>query len=104
MSRTVRILSLALVVVIGLGGCNKPTPQPDPTTTRGPLESQPDRDKSASESRSKVTVLTVPNDGIQPQVLTDAKGTLHLIYYKGDAGAGDLFYVRREAGQERFSH
>ncbi len=103
MSRTVRILSLALVVVIGLGGCNKPTPQPDPTTTRGPLESQPDRDKSASESRSKVTVLTVPNDGIQPQVLTDAKGTLHLIYYKGDAGAGDLFYVRREAGQERFS-
>jgi hypothetical protein len=34
----------------------------------------------------------------------DAKGTLHLIYFKGaDAGAGDLFYVRREAGTERFS-
>src|SRR5262245_66358436 len=33
----------------------------------------------------------------------DAKGTLHLIYFKGEPGAGDIYYVRREAGQERFS-
>jgi hypothetical protein len=34
----------------------------------------------------------------------DAKGTLHLNYFKGnDATAGDLFYVRREPGSERFS-
>jgi hypothetical protein len=34
----------------------------------------------------------------------DGKGTLHLIYFKGDkANAGDLFYVRREAGKEQFS-
>jgi hypothetical protein len=46
----------------------------------------------------------VPNGGIQPQAVADAKGILHLIYFKGDnAGAGDLFYVRREAGTERFS-
>jgi hypothetical protein len=51
----------------------------------------------------KVTVLKTPNDGIQPQAVVDAKGNLHLIYFKGDAGAGDLFYVRRDAGQERFS-
>jgi hypothetical protein len=51
----------------------------------------------------KVTVLQTPNGGIQPQAVVDDKGTLHLIYFKGDAGAGDLFYVRRDAGQERFS-
>jgi hypothetical protein len=46
----------------------------------------------------------VPNGGIQPQAVADAKGTVHLIYFKGDnAGAGDLFYVRRETGKERFS-
>jgi hypothetical protein len=33
----------------------------------------------------------------------DAGGTLHLIYFKGEAGAGDVFYVRRRAGEERFS-
>jgi hypothetical protein len=103
MSRTIRILSLALVAFIGLAGCYKPAPQPDTTTTRGPLESLPDRDKSGAEQPSKVTLLPVPNGGIQPQAVTDAKGMLHLIYYKGDAGAGDLFYTRRETGQERFS-
>jgi hypothetical protein len=52
---------------------------------------------------ARVTVLKTPNDGIQPQAVVDAKGTLHLIYFKGEAGAGDLFYVRRQAGKERFS-
>jgi hypothetical protein len=47
-------------------------------------------------------VLKTPNGGIQPQAVVDAKGALHLIYFKGDPGAGDLFYVRRDAGQERF--
>jgi hypothetical protein len=51
----------------------------------------------------KVTVLRVPNGGIQPQAALDAKGTLHLIYFKGDAGAGDLYYVKRAAGKKRFS-
>src|SRR5262245_37090788 len=51
----------------------------------------------------KVTVLQTPDAGIQPQVAVDAAGTLHLIYYKGDAGAGDLFYARMVRGQQRFS-
>jgi hypothetical protein len=51
----------------------------------------------------KVTALKTPNGGIQPQAVVDANGALHLIYFKGDAGAGDLFYVRRDVGQERFS-
>src|SRR5262245_53300801 len=45
-----------------------------------------------------------PDGGIQPQAVVDARGTLHLIYFKGDkAEAGDLFYVRRDTGKERFS-
>jgi hypothetical protein len=48
-------------------------------------------------------ILTrVPNDGIQPQALNGADGTAHLLYYKGDPKAGDLFYVRRP-GASKFS-
>lgn len=53
---------------------------------------------------AQVTVLRTPNGGIQPQALVDAKSTLHLIYFKGEALAGDIYYVRRDAGQERFSN
>jgi hypothetical protein len=47
--------------------------------------------------------LRPPDGGIQPQALLDGKGVLHLIYFKGDPGAGDLFYVRRGPGKENFS-
>jgi hypothetical protein len=50
-----------------------------------------------------VTVLKTPHGGIQPQAVSDGKGVLHLIYFKGEPGAGDLFYVRRKPGSERFS-
>jgi hypothetical protein len=91
-----------LIAAIALAGCTKPVPKPE-STTGLPLESQPDRNKSTAEQGTKVTVLPVPNGGIQPQALADAKGTIHLIYIKGEPGAGDLFYVRRETGQEQFS-
>jgi hypothetical protein len=55
------------------------------------------------QAAAPVMVLDTPNGGIQPQAVVDAKGTLHLIYFKGEEGAGDLFYVRQEAGKERFS-
>jgi hypothetical protein len=56
-----------------------------------------------SWTASTVTLLPTPNGGIQPQAQVDVRGSLHLIYFKGRPGEGDLFYVRREAGQERFS-
>ncbi|MFO1500529.1 MAG: hypothetical protein U1G07_19460 [Verrucomicrobiota bacterium] len=49
---------------------------------------------------ARVKLIRVPDGGIQPQVLRDQGGTLHLLYYKGAAEGGDLFYVRREAGSE----
>jgi hypothetical protein len=50
-----------------------------------------------------VTLLRTPHGGIQPQAVVDANGTLHLIYFKGEPRAGDLFYVKRASGQEHFS-
>ena len=52
----------------------------------------------AAESAGKVTTLRVPHGGIQPQVAVDDKGTIHLIYFRGDPGHGDLFYVRSTDG------
>jgi hypothetical protein len=52
----------------------------------------------AAEPSGKVTVLRVPLGGIQPQVAIDAAGTVHLIYFRGDPGHGDLFYVRSRDG------
>jgi hypothetical protein len=55
-----------------------------------------------SAGEPKVTLLKTPNGGIQPQAIS-AAGTLHLIYFKGDPAGGDLFYVRRAAGEKRSS-
>ncbi len=48
----------------------------------------------AAEYAGKVKRLRVPNGGIQPQVIVDGKGILHVIYYHGDPRHGDIFYVR----------
>jgi hypothetical protein len=50
------------------------------------------------EHAAKVKLLRVPNRGIQPQVAVDSKGIFHLIYFGGDAGGGDIFYVRSKDG------
>ena len=56
-----------------------------------------------AEPAPEVRVVRVPDGGIQPQVVVDRKGTVHLLYYKGDAGGGDLFYVKRARGAREFS-
>src|SRR5688572_18639726 len=58
---------------------------------------------TARAGDKKVNVLRTPNHGIQPQAVVDGKGVLHLIYFKGDAGKGDLFYVRRQPGTGSYS-
>jgi len=44
----------------------------------------------------RVSLERTPEGGIQPQIVADATGTIHLLYYKGDAKAGNLFYTRRQ--------
>src|SRR2546426_6413013 len=57
----------------------------------------------ANNGAPEVRLLRTPDDGIQPQAAMDAKSVVHLIYFKGDPKAGDIFYVRREPGQNEFS-
>ena len=57
---------------------------------------------SAADSK-RVTLLRTPDGGIQAQAVADSAGNVHLIYYKGESGAGDIFYVRQKAGEQGFS-
>lgn len=50
-----------------------------------------------------VQLLRTPDGGIQPQLAVDATGDLHLLFFKGAPGNGDLFYSRRKAGARGFS-
>ena len=48
----------------------------------------------ASARSSDISVVRVPNGGIQPQAVVDGTGIVHLLYYLGDPMQGDLFYVK----------
>src|SRR5262245_57335977 len=50
------------------------------------------------EANHKPVLLRVPEKGIQPQVVVDAKGVVHLLYFKGEPSGGDVYYVRSEDG------
>jgi len=54
-------------------------------------------------AKAEVRLERTPNSGIQPQAARDDAGTLHLVYFEGDARAGDLRYVTRPAGAASFT-
>jgi hypothetical protein len=58
---------------------------------------------NAAENSTRVQLIRTPNSGLQPQATMDARGLLHMVYFKGEAKAGDLFYVRQAPGREEFS-
>jgi hypothetical protein len=47
----------------------------------------------------QVTLERTPTGGIQPQVVLDEKGAVHLLYYAGDPKAGNLYYARPRDGK-----
>jgi hypothetical protein len=51
----------------------------------------------------KITLLRTPHEGIQPQTVLDRDGVLHMIYFKGDASAGDIEYVWGKPDGNNFS-
>src|SRR4051794_21746455 len=53
--------------------------------------------------RPHVEVVRTPDGAIQPQAVIDGAGSIHVIYFKGDPAAGDLFYVCRENTAIAFS-
>lgn len=48
---------------------------------------------AARLDREAVSLIRVPNGGIQPQVV-EQDGVVHLIYFSGDPAKGDIYYVR----------
>src|SRR5262249_50853943 len=56
-----------------------------------------------AEQPGSVTLLRTPDKGIQPQVVVDGKGVVHMVYFRGDPKQGDRFYVPSEAGGAKFS-
>lgn len=57
----------------------------------------------SSVATEPIRLMRVPAGGIQPQAALDPQGTLHLLYFVGDAAGGDLFYVRRDWKDDNFS-
>jgi hypothetical protein len=51
---------------------------------------------TCAHAADSVSVSRVPDSGLYPQAQTDLVGRLHLIYFKGDAARGDIFYVRSD--------
>jgi hypothetical protein len=47
---------------------------------------------------ARVRVERVPGGGLQPQLLADSRGGLHLVYLQGTPSACDVYYARREPG------
>ncbi len=52
---------------------------------------------------STVTILSVPNNGVQPQALVDAQGVLHLVFLAGPAGQSDVFHTTLDAKTQTFA-
>ncbi|HMF41875.1 MAG TPA: sialidase family protein, partial [Polyangia bacterium] len=50
-----------------------------------------------------VMVERAPGGGIQPRVAVDDRGTVHLVYFRGEASHGDVFYVRSTDAGATFS-
>lgn len=59
--------------------------------------------QSAQSASGKVKLLRVPNGGLQPQTAIDERGALQLIYFTGEPGGGNVYYVRRDAGKTEFT-
>ena len=57
----------------------------------------------AQAKTATVELKRVPDGGIQPQVAASPDGTIHLVYFKGDPAAGDLYYSRSSDGGTTFS-
>ena len=49
------------------------------------------------------SVIRVPNGGVQPEVAVDTTAIVHMVYFKGEPGHGDVFYVRSKDWGMTFS-
>ena len=50
--------------------------------------------RSISATNTDVTIVRVPNGGLQPELAVDGKGVLHMLYFGDDPTNGNIYYVR----------
>jgi hypothetical protein len=67
------------------------------------VKRQPGLEPIVTRQSTELETLRVSGDGYQPQAVADAQGAVHLVYFQGEPGSGDLFYLHRPAGQTQFS-
>lgn len=51
-----------------------------------------------------IQLVRTPENGLQPQAAIDAQGRIHLIYFKGEPRAGDVYYAYMAPGDSAFSN
>lgn len=56
-----------------------------------------------TDDAQRLRVIRVPNGGIQPEVAVDSTGMVQIVYFKGEPGHGDLFYVHSKDWGTTFS-
>lgn len=58
---------------------------------------------TSAPAMPQITLMRTPGGGIQPQVVVDRRGAVRMIYFTGNASAGNIEYVQRKPGAARFS-
>lgn len=58
---------------------------------------------SASNAGESVKVRRIPGGGLQPRVVVGSDNVQHLVYFRGKAEAGDIYYVRSSDSGKTFS-
>ena len=58
---------------------------------------------SAPNSGMPVAVVGLPDGAIQPQAVVDTNDVIHMVFFSGKPGGGDLYYVKLGADGRRLS-
>ncbi|MGV3515585.1 hypothetical protein [Luteitalea sp.] len=56
-----------------------------------------------AEVAPRVDVIRIPDAGVQPDVVVDATGTLHMVYLTGEPSAADIYYTTSRDGGQSFA-
>lgn len=81
-----RLLIAALATAVGVAATGRDLPAP-----------------AHPVSSDAIRLVRVPEGGIQPQAAVDSRGVLHLLYFAGEPGSGNLLYARSTDGGSTFS-
>lgn len=90
-------LVLCLVSTASVVAAEPPAKSKSPTSSSTKERSAK---RTATKDGQAVELVRTPDGGLQPQALIDSQGAVHLIYFKGQPAAGDIFYVRLKPGEK----